>query len=60
MKIANKLTESMMTALEETKVENELNEIQGLTFMYALLKGRNYTKFHEDSSYINGNENHSH
>jgi len=28
MKIANKLTESMMTALEETKVENELNEIQ--------------------------------
>ena len=52
MKIENKLTESMMTALEETKVENELNEIQGLTFMYALLKGINYTKFHEDSSYI--------
>ncbi len=52
MKIANKLTESMMTALEETKVENKLNEIQGLTFMYALMKGRNYTKFHEDSSYI--------
>ena len=51
-KIANKLTESMMTALEETKVENKLNEIQGLTFMYALMKGRNYTKFHKDSSYI--------
>ena len=51
-KIANKLTESMMTALEETKVENKLNEIQGLTFMHALMKGRNYTKFHEDSKYI--------
>ena len=60
MKIANKLTESMMTALQEKKVENKLNEIQGLTFMYALMKGRNYTKFHEDSSYINVNENHSH
>ena len=52
MKIANKLTESMMTALEETKVENVLNQEQGLTFIYALMKGRNYTKFHEDSSYI--------
>ena len=60
MKIANKLTESMMTALEETKVKNVLNQEQGLTFMYALMKGRNYTKLHEDSSYINGNENHSH
>ena len=54
-KLANKYTESMMTALEETKVENELNEIQGLTFMYALLKQRNYTKFHKDSKYINPN-----
>ena len=48
MKIANKLTESMMTALEETKVENVLNKEQGLTFMYALMKGRNYTKLHSE------------
>ena len=47
-KIANKLTESMMTALEETKVKNVLNQEQGLTFMYALMKGRNYTKLHRD------------
>ena len=50
-KTSNKLTESMMTALEETK-NFKLTEIQGLTFMYALMKGRNYTKFHEDSKYI--------
>ena len=52
MKIANKLTESMMKAVEETKDFEKMTEIQGLTFMYAMLKGRNYTKFHEDSSYI--------
>lgn len=52
MKIANKLTESMMKALEETKVENEFNEIQGLTFMHALLKGRNYTKLHYGGKYL--------
>ena len=51
-KIANKLTESMMTALEETKVENKLNEIQGLTFIHVFMKGRNYTKFQEYSKYI--------
>ena len=37
-----------MTALEETKVENVLNQEQGLTFIYALMKGRNYTKLHRD------------
>ena len=35
-----------------SKIANKLNEIQGLTFMHALMKGRNYTKFHEDSKYI--------
>ena len=50
-KISNKLTESMMTALEETK-NFKLTEIQGLTFMHALLKGRNYTKLHYGGKYL--------
>ena len=55
-KISNKLTESMMTALEETK-NFKLTEIQGLTFMHALLKGRNYTKIHYGGKYLLG-QNH--
>ena len=50
-KTSNKLTESMMTALEETK-NFKLTEIQGLTFMHALLKGRNYTKLHYGGKYL--------
>ena len=50
-KISNKLTESMMPALEETK-NFKLTEIQGLTFMYALLKGSNYTKLHYGGKYL--------
>jgi len=54
-KLANKYTESMMKAIDETKNFEKLTEIQGLTLMYALLKQRNYTKFHKDSKYINPN-----
>ena len=50
-KISNKLTESMMTALEETK-NCKLTELPGLTFMHALLKGRNYTKLHYGGKYL--------
>ena len=55
-KLANKYTESMMKAIDETKNFEKLTEIQGLTLMYALLKQRNYTKFHKDSKYINPNK----
>ena len=54
-KLANKYTESMMKAIDETKNFEKLTEIQGLTLMYALMKQRNYTKFHKDSKYINPN-----
>ena len=54
-KLANKYTESMMKAIDETKNFEKLTEIQGLTLMYAMLKQRNYTKFHKDSKYINPN-----
>ena len=37
-KLANKYTESMMKAIDETKNFEKLTEIQGLTLMYALLK----------------------
>tara|TARA_R110000782_G_scaffold98797_3_gene184240 strand:- start:9 stop:203 length:195 start_codon:yes stop_codon:yes gene_type:complete len=45
MKISNKLTESLIKAIEETSDE-KMTEIQKDTLLLAFIKGRNYTLLH--------------